>query len=709
MLECLQKKWFLYIAGVAFFLALVRYKGFDGDAALYLLQVVNHLHPERFLNDVPFMFGNQDSFSIFSPIVACVYRLLGVNAGGQVMTFLMLVAWGAFAIMLVVKWAERFGLKRWTALLVVVFFSLLLNKCYHSGNLFLPMMEPYLVARVFAGVFVLAGLACMFNKNKFVSLGLFVFATLMHPLMGGWALPLWLFFHYPKMRAPVIILSLLAPLSGFIHIDRFDFYPPDWRPMYYTPGLNELVSYSGLLVFWFFMFRKIKEPFLSNFSISLFWVSLIGFYLQFAGSYSAHMLFYQAQPFRVQWLCSIPVIPVFAVYVHKVLAGGKDIRIVDYAGLLLGLCAIAGQFWVLALIIPVWIFIRMLPANSRTNQAWVNIFFVACFVFLVVSSLLGNFVQLSLEQGFGNVSRAIAWLNVPQQLAYVESVLLVLLAFVCVRQVRYWMALAFAVSFCNADLKILPMVAILFYLVPHMGQFVKDLLIALMTTVSFAELLTSMDEVNAIQSAPLQGSPIISSVFLILVFALSLWMLKPSRIANKGVVIAPLALLILLLGWWNICKWDARSEEQVACERQMDAFFEMPLFPQVADRGKILFVVENEVPMQSRINFLTGAYADASIYVGEIFYKEQYMESNRRRGALLRGDSILADMSSFHVNILKVYQNHDTLLARVDYLCQAGEITHFVSDFGDFPLPKQDSVFLKERNIPVYLYECRGE
>ena len=54
MLECLQKKWFLYIAGVAFFLALVRYKGFDDDAALYLLQVVDHLHPERFLNDVPF-------------------------------------------------------------------------------------------------------------------------------------------------------------------------------------------------------------------------------------------------------------------------------------------------------------------------------------------------------------------------------------------------------------------------------------------------------------------------------------------------------------------------------------------------------------------------------------------------------------------------------------------------------------------------------
>ena len=92
--------------------------------------------------------------------------------------------------------------------------------------------------------------------------------------------------------------------------------------------------------------------------------------------------------------------------------------------------------------------------------------------------------------------------------------------------------------------------------------------------------------------------------------------------------------------------------------------------------------------------------------MGEVFYKEQYIESNRRRSALLRGDTILADMTSFKTNILNVYQNPDTLLARVNFLCQRGEITHFVTDFNRYPLFKQDSTFLEKRDFFVYLYSC---
>lgn len=711
MLECLQKKWFLYIAGVAFFLALVRYKGFDDDAALYLLQVVDHLHPERFLNDVPFMFGNQDSFSIFSPIVACVYRLLGVNAGGQVMTFLMLVAWGAFAIMLVVKWAERFGLKRWTALLVVVFFSLLLNKCYHSGNLFLPMMEPYLVARVFSEVIVLAGLACLFSKNKFVSLVFFAFATLMHPLMGGWTLPLWLFFHYPRARISIVAVSLILPLSGFLHVGPLDFYPQDWRPMYYAPGLDEFIEYSGLLVFWFFMYRKLKGSVLSKFSLSLLLVSFIGFYLQFSGSYFVHELFYQAQPFRVQWLSLVSVIPVFAIYLHGILTDGREFSAMDYCGVLLGMCAISNEPWVYIVSAITMLTVFLFKRCSRTpiKQLWINTFFVVSLLFLIASSVLGNFVQLALEQGLGGVSHAVSWIAIPEKMAYVEKALLVLLVLVCITQRRLWVAFALAVSFCNPDLKIMAIVAILFYLVPNINPIFKKILIALTITISFAELLASLDECNAIQSAPLQGHPMLSVVFLSFLFVFLLWVLMVKNSANSRFVLAPLFCTILLLGWWNACVWDARDDSQADCERQMDAFFETPIFPQVADRGKILFAVENEVPMQSRINFLTGAYADASIYVGEIFYYNQYMESNRRRSMLLKGDSVLADMAGFNVNIMNVYQNPDTLLARVRFLCNAGEIMHFVSDSGKYPLPLKDSVYLDQRKIRVYLYECEGE
>lgn len=698
-----EKKSVLYSLGILFFLALVHYKGFDSDAALYLLQVVHHLFPERFLNDVPFMYGNQDSFSIFSPIIAKVYHFLGVNRGGFFATFVMLVAWGGLSVAFVSNWMEKFGLKKWTALLVLIFFVLLLNKEYGSGCFYLPVMESYLVARVLSEILMLAGLVFFFHKNKFISLGFFSVAALMHPLMGGWALPLWLFFHYPRLRIPVFVLIMLSPLSGFLHVGRLDFYPLDWRPLYYTPGLDEILSYSSLLLFWLLMYFKLKGLPLSKFSICLFLVSLAGFILQFVGCFSTHILLYQAQPFRVQWLCFIPVIPVFAIYLKVFLFDNQNLSKIDYGITALWMCIVANQQWVfvlLALVMPVIYFLKCHSKFER-KQSWVKVFFVMSFILLFSGSFFENVVQLSLEQGVGDVSRVVGWIAVPQKLASVEKVVLVILTLVCVKQRRLLIALALALSFCNPALKVVAMTAILLYLVPDMGVFVRDLLIALTIVISFAEILSSLEGLT-----PFQREPVLSIVFLVLLFVFVLWFLKVKNAVNNTAVLPPLLSILLLLTWWNICVWDARDIPQVEREQQMDSFFETPLFPQVADRGKMLFVVEYEAPIQSRINFLTGAYADESIFVGEVLYKGQYMESNRRRSILLRGDSVLADMTNFKEKIYLIYQNPDTLLARVDYLCHAGEITHFVTDGLYAALPKLDSAYLDFRKITVYLYGC---
>lgn len=701
-----ERKYILYSFGVMFFLTLVRYKGFDSDAALYLLQVVHHLFPERFMNDVPFMYGNQDSFSIFSPIIAKVYHVLGVNRGGFCATFVMLVAWGGLSIAFVSTWMEKFGLKRWNALLVLFFFVLLLNKDYGSGCFYLPIMEPYLVARVLSETLMLAGLVFFFHKNRFISLGFFTVAALMHPLMGGWTLLLWLFFHYPRTRIPIFVLLLASPLSGFLHVGRLDFYPSDWSPLYYTPGMDELVSYSGLLLFWLLMYIKLKGTVLSKFSICLFLVSLAGFILQFVGCYSTHILLYQAQPFRVQWLSLMPVIPVFAVYVKELLLDTRKLSIVGFGGIVLGLCTIANQYWVFAFLALIMFTTHLLRTYLKfeMNQFWVNVFFVVCFIFLFTGSLFENYIQLALEQGLGNVPRMVDWIVIPQKMANIEKIVLVLLVLICVKQGRFPVALAFALSFCNPALKIVAMTAILLYLVPNMNALVKNMLIALTMVFSFAEVVSSLDSLT-----PLQKDPISSVVFLVLLFFFLLWLINVKNATSNLKSLLPLLFILFLLAWWNICVWDARDITQVKRERQMDSFFETPLFPQVVDRGKILFVVEYEAPIQSRINFLTGAYADESIFVGEVLYKGQYIESNRRRSILLRGDSVLTDMANFKEKIYQVYQNPDTLFARVDYLCRAGEITHFVTDKLYAALPKLDSTYLDVRKIAVYLYGCPTE
>lgn len=94
MTDLLKKKWFVYIAGLAFFFVLFRYYGYYEDAGRYLLQAIHFLHPERFVNDVPFMFGNQDSFTVFSPLLVIFFKIFGVNYGGMVAVLLLEFLWG---------------------------------------------------------------------------------------------------------------------------------------------------------------------------------------------------------------------------------------------------------------------------------------------------------------------------------------------------------------------------------------------------------------------------------------------------------------------------------------------------------------------------------------------------------------------------------------------------------------------------------------
>ena len=205
---------------------------------------------------------------------------------------------------------------------------------------------------------------------------------------------------------------------------------------------------------------------------------------------------------------------------------------------------------------------------------------------------------------------------------------------------------------------------------------------------------------------PIENATVACILLFVMLFIASCWItaLKNKEYSRNALV--PFFVLLISLSAWDVYRWDSRNEIVALNEKQMDAFFVAPIFPQVKDRGKLLFTVDYETPIQSRMNFMTGAYADESIYVGEVFYKEQFMESNRRRSALLTGSSKMVHLGKFKEEIYKVYTSSDSLLARVHYLCGAGEITHFATDYANMPLPKQDSLYLKVKKKYVYLYKC---
>ena len=719
MVKFIKENGLLYILGLAIFFSLVHYRGFDKDAAIYLLQAMNYLQPERFVNDVPFMFGNQDSFSIFSPVVAFVFKILGVNAGGMLATLFMLFVLCVALSTFVFRWGRLFKVQKWTLPIALSMFVLLGGKVYGSGSLYLPYFEPYLVARVFSEILIVAGLIFFFDKNRYLSLAFFVMASFMHPLMGGWAFLLWCFYHFPKVRVLVLVLSFLAPLSGFLHIGRLDFYSDDWKPLYLKPTWDELAVYLSVPSFWLVMSRHFKGRVLSKFSIALFWVSLAGVYLQFVGSYAEHLLLYQVQPFRVLWLSMIPVVPVYAFYIHDCVKEDKALVIKDYAILILGLFVIAGMEWidlcaankyVWLVLLAALVTIAYIPAGEKDvliGRFFTRALFTAGFAILFFDSVVCNYIQLAIEQNLGNVDLALTWFDMPGYLSVIRMLLLMGMFLFCVVQKKYGYALMFAFAFCNSALKILPMVGLLLCIKPNLSAVVKKSMLAFSISFSFLEMVNSMYRFNSTETLPLEGNPLVTIVMFITLFVAILLFFCVKWDLNEGKAIAPFVVLIASLLIWDAYRWDSRDETIALNERQMDVFFEKPIFAQVKDRGKLLFAVDYETPIQSRINFMTGAYADESIYVGEVFYKEQFVESNRRRSALLTGSSQMAHLGNFSEKMMNVYHNPDTLLSRVHYLCAEGEITHFASDYANMPLPKEDSVFLDVKQKYVWLYGCK--
>ena len=667
MIDLLKKKWFIYTAGLAFFFVLFRYYGYFEDAGRYLLQVVHFLYPERFVNDVPFMFGNQDSFTLFSPLLVVFFKIFGVNHGGMVALFLLELLWGLAAITLFIRWTRLWGCPVWALPTFIVSLVVLTNKTYGSGAYF-PIIDHILVARFAAEIFILLGLAFLWSRNKFISLVIFMLAAVLHPLMGGWGIPLWLLYHYPKMRWPIGAAAVVAPLTVFLHVGRLDFYPADWfgGGLPFTPTGEDALFFAGILFFWWLVWKFSRDYSVSKFASVLFWISLIGIFWQYVGIIMRHQLLVQAQPYRVLWLGFVPMLPIGVLCIWENREGLSR-----------------QSLWLLS------------------RKSLIRAVFGMALAYFVVSAFLGNMVQLALEQGFGDMETARSLMNLPTHLLPIHKIVLCVLTLICLVERKYWFAISFGLSLFNGSLTILPMIVIAFYLFPSIEGWLKNVLVTLAIVISFVEYLSGL------QASPLLGSGVQSSIFIVILFSLAFFIVCLPKRSNEKMLWIPFLLAIVSFFVWDFAKWDVRSESRALDESQMDVFFDETAFPQIQDRGKILFVENEEFPLQSRFKFLTGTYADETINIGELFYKGQFQEARKRKNELLLGDTVLGDLRNYSRRIAEVYANSDTLSARARFLCEIGKITHFVTDNAQMPLLRLDSLYLMKKNKYVYLYGCK--
>jgi hypothetical protein len=209
--------WFGALVVLGLWMLARPYNGLRHDGIFYIGQVMLHMWPDIFKNDLFFKYGSQDQFSIFASLLERLYHLLGV----PVTQVLVLVVCG-LSFMISLAWALRWiesPLERWAGLATVAVFSHL-----YSANGTFAFTEGFVTARSLAEPLALAGIVLVLRGRLVTAGATLLLSAAAHPLM---ALPavtvVWAYLSLSNRRWlwSLALLPLPAVL-GVLGIKPFD-------------------------------------------------------------------------------------------------------------------------------------------------------------------------------------------------------------------------------------------------------------------------------------------------------------------------------------------------------------------------------------------------------------------------------------------------------------------------------------------------------
>lgn len=152
------------------------FNGIWHDSKFYTLQALQHLDPSAFSQDLFFLYGSQDQYSLFSHLHAAAISIWGLTAGTMALQGLGLCLW------FVAAWALTRILPGKLAAA-----ALLLIACadgHYGSHGLVSYGEDFLTARLYAEAFSLAGLAAWLNGRRTWGGMAFAAAFAMHPVMA---------------------------------------------------------------------------------------------------------------------------------------------------------------------------------------------------------------------------------------------------------------------------------------------------------------------------------------------------------------------------------------------------------------------------------------------------------------------------------------------------------------------------------------------
>lgn len=691
-----------FIVAIPLFFCLHSYRGIILDAILYLLQYISTFDPGRFANDPAFMYGNQDSYGLFSPVLGMFVETFGVSEGMKILCWLSHLGWAVSTVFLIRAFCKFSRSQFWFIPFLILFIVCTADGMPHTKVHFFRLVETYACSRAISIVFGFAGFVAILQKRKISSLLLFLVGTIVHPLTAGWGLPFWLLFFYPKFKNLLFACSAVFPFFVFLHFGKFDFYPLDWlqRPLTFAPPKDMIVRncvwfmFFGYLIPWYF-----KASPLVKLSKVVFWVTLIAFYWNLWGGFGEHVFLYQVQTWRAEW---IPMVFSFLICFVLITQLFRKIRkklfdSVDFSKFL-SIVAVLSPVCMMVPIIFATYYVR-----KRRSSIDVEKYMLSCLaIFLLVGFAVQQYVIWGLEGGYTFLGFDYQYLyRLQNSLLLNQAFFAVICIALLVVQKKYFLAIPLAVFLFVPHCQLIPLSVIVWSLVETRKRLIVFGVILLI-------LFDCLFNTNYREHSLLNSLP--SFWYRYAGFALlSLGALKIVSLLWRKVFFRfiPMMLLLPVLGSFAYAHWDGRFGLRIKEESKLQTYLKETIFPQETNRGRILFFVKGLLAAEPRLQFLSGAYLCETIHVGELFFEGQYKESMKRENILFYKEfrGIAHDGPAYEGFITSKMSSRDTLIDRVQFLCEMNEIDNLISSEEGLPFAKKDSVFYDEKQW-VYLYGC---
>lgn len=704
MIDFLKKPWVIFAIALPYFFCMNNYLGIRIDGVLYTLQVIHRWFPERFVGDPPFMFGNQDSFTIFSPVYGFLMSHLSVDVAALVITFIIQIVFAVAMILFIRAFAKKFGFEHWTLPLVIAFFTIYISGSDRTFIFFSRLVEPYPVPRSLAVAFGIMGLATIFSKNKWITPVLALVGSAFHPLMAGWILPVWMFYHFPKTRIPIVVMSALLPLAGYIGVEPFAGYPDDWyyKPLTYGPNAGFVFRFLMYIAF-FIIFIKwyAKGTFERQFCFSVLLLTAIAAYWYLWTGINNFILLYQFQVWRMEWLCIVVSFVLLAYIFYDVVSGYRETRRFttrNLAVILIGLTLFSDVHAPEGLVAAI---ILLLKKNENVTKkhflmlgfmyAVLNLLMAAYCYMLVMGASIPYFLHFSLANSLYN------------HYTITTAVICLICGVLQLRKKDFFRAILFLLYLVFPQFLLLPIVALAILLLKR-WQVVAAIVLIIIDGVWGFPMRTTNISLTLLEKSQFLWAVLFVSVFVIAWFA---------KVKYGLVAKILLFLPVLFAVPYAMTHWDHRQEKQKIEESNLDQFKSQMAFPQVKERGKMFYYVNGYMNGDSRLQFLGGNYADTKSTVGEIFNKNHHKVSTGRLNHLIYKKNEKNAFTGIRMRDAIMYNFFEDslsvssiLIDRTRYLCSLDEISHLVSDFDNLPFAKQDSLRMNELDKNVYLYEC---